>query len=119
MIRLKSERPTQTITELRGGIGDLTREDLFSTDEACGKTKILAVLTIPPGNSIGEHSHGTTAEDPDAELYYVLTGSLRITDNGITKDLSPGDAVFTGGGTSHSVVNVSKEDASLLAVIMK
>ena len=114
MIRLKNERPTQTISELRGGIGDLTREDLFSTDEACGKTNVLAVLTIPPGNSIGEHAHG-----PDAELYYILTGTLRVTDNGVTKDLTPGDAVFTGGGTSHSVMNVGKEDASLLAVIMK
>jgi len=114
MIRLKNERPTQTITALRGGIGDLTREDLFSTDEACGKTNVLAVLTIPPGNSIGEHAHG-----PDAELYYILTGTLRVTDNGVTKDLTPGDAVFTGGGTSHSVVNASSEDASLLAVIMK
>ena len=33
MIKLKSERQGQTISNLRGGIGDLTREDLFNTEE--------------------------------------------------------------------------------------
>ena len=114
MIKLKGERQAMTISNLRGGLGDLTREDLFTPDEACGKLNLCAVLTIPDGSSIGEHSHG-----PDAELYYILSGTLRVTDNGVTKDLQPGDAVFTGGGTSHGVVNASGKDASLLAVIIK
>jgi len=114
MIKLKSERQAQTISNLRGGIGDLTRDDIFTTEEACGKTNICAVITIPNGNSIGEHIH-----DPDAELYFILTGSLQVTDNGITKDLHPGDAVFTGDGNAHSVINVSGEDASMLAIVIK
>jgi len=114
MIKLKDERQVTTVSNLRGGIGDLTREDLFTPDEALGKLNLCAVLTIPDGNSIGEHPHG-----PDAELYYILSGTLRVTDDGVTKDLHPGDSVFTGGGTSHSVLNVSGKDASLLAVIIK
>ena len=114
MIKLKSERQAQTVSNLRGGIGDLTRDDIFTTDEACGKTNVVAEITFPPGNSIGEHTHG-----PDAEMYFILSGTLQITDNGITKDLKPGDAVFTGNGNAHSVINVSGEPASMLAVIMK
>jgi len=113
MIKLKSERTSQTISNLRGGKGDLGREDLFVEADVCGKTKVLAVLTIPNGCSIGEHTHG-----PDAELYYILEGTLRVTDNGVTKDLTVGDSVFTCGGNAHCVENVSGKDGKLLAVIM-
>lgn len=114
MFKLKNERNKSVVSNLRGGKGDLNREDLFLPEESHDKFNVCAVLTIPDGCSVGEHAHG-----PDAELYMVLSGSLQITDNGITKDLSPGDAVFTGGGTSHSVVNVSGKDATMLAIIMK
>jgi quercetin dioxygenase-like cupin family protein len=114
MFKLNDERQTVTISNLRGGIGDLARQDLFTPAEAHEKINLCAVLTIPDGCSIGEHAHG-----PDAEFYYVLSGSLRVTDNGVTKDLTAGDAVFTGGGTSHGVVNASGKDATLLAVIVK
>jgi len=114
MINLKSERKAITVSNLRGGIGDLIREDLVAADESLEKLNTCAVLTFPDGASIGEHSHG-----PDAELYYILTGTLRVTDDGITKDLGPGDAVYTGGGKFHSVVNVSGEDASMLAVVVR
>ena len=113
MIKLKSELEAKTISNLRGGDGDLLREDLFAEESMHGKARLCAILTIPDGSSIGEHAHG-----PDAEIYYILSGTLQVTDNGITKDLTAGDAVFTGGGTSHSVVNKSGKDASMLAVII-
>ena len=72
------------------------------------------VLNIPPGSSIGEHTHG-----PDAELYYVVSGALRVTEDGVTRDLTAGEAVFTGNGSSHSAENVSGEEAVLLAFVVK
>ncbi|MCL2564580.1 MAG: cupin domain-containing protein [Defluviitaleaceae bacterium] len=114
MIKLKSEMQRTIVNNLRGGEGSLTREDIFTPEEALEKTNMIAVLTIPDGSSIGEHIHG-----PEAEMYYILSGTLRVTDNGITKDLVPGDAVFTGGGTAHSVVNMSGKEASMLAIIIK
>ena len=113
MIKLTSERAKSVVSNLRGGKGDLGKEDIFLPDEAQDKLRLCAVLTIPDGCSVGEHTHG-----PDAEIYFILSGSLQVTDNGITKDLSPGDAVFTGGGTAHSVVNVSGKDATMLAIII-
>ena len=114
MIKLNGERVKSVISNLRGGKGDLVKEDIFLPDEALGKLRLCGVITVPDGCSIGDHAHGP----PEAEIYYILTGSLRVTDNGITKDLSPGDAVFTGGGASHSVENVSGKDATMLAVIV-
>jgi len=114
MIKQKNEMQTTIINNLRGGEGSLNREDIFMPADALEKINLCAVLTIPDGSSIGEHTHG-----PDAEIYYILSGTLRVTDNGITKDLVPGDAVFTGGGMAHSVVNVSGKDASMLAIVIK
>ena len=113
LIKQVSERTKSVVSNLRGGKGDLCREDIFMPDDALGKFRLCATITIPDGCSIGEHSHG-----PDAEIYYILSGNLQVTDDGITKDLTPGDAVYTGGGKSHSVVNVSGKDATMLAIVM-
>ena len=113
MIKLVSERTKSVVSNLRGGKGDLLKEDIFLPEDAFGKFRLCATITIPDGCSIGEHAHG-----PDAEIYFILSGSLQITDDGITKDLSPGDAVYTGGGAAHSVVNVSGKDATMLAIVM-
>ena len=111
MIRQTSEFKATTVSNLRGGKGDLGREDIFTPEEMLGKAEWCIVLTIPAGCSIGEHPHG-----PDAEIYLMLSGTLRITDDGVTKDLTAGDTVFTGGGKVHSVENVSGKDAKMLAV---
>ena len=113
MIKQVNERTKSVVSNLRGGKGDLNREDIFFPADTLDKLRLCAAITIPDGCSIGEHSHG-----PDVEIYYVLSGSLQVTDNGITKDLSPGDAVFTGGGASHSVVNVSGKEATMLAIVV-
>ena len=114
MIKEKKDLVKTTVSNLRGGIGDLGREDVFKPEDACDKLNMCAIITIPDGCTIGEHTHG-----PDAEIYYILTGTLRVTDNGVTKDLLPGDAVFTGGGNAHCVENVSGKDASMLAIVIK
>ena len=111
MIKQSAEFKTSTVSNLRGGKGDLTRKDVFTSEETLGKTEWYITLTIPAGGSIGEHPHG-----PDAEIYHILAGTLRVTDDGVTKDLVAGDAVFTGGGKVHSVENVSDSDATLLAI---
>ncbi|MCL2569318.1 MAG: cupin domain-containing protein [Oscillospiraceae bacterium] len=114
MIKQKDQLTTVTASNVRGGNGDIFRTVVFAEEELLDKATMVALITVPPGSSAGEHAHG-----PDAELYYIISGTLRLTDDGITKDLVAGDAVFTGGGASHSVENVSDKDASMLAVVIK
>ena len=111
MIMQKSEFKMSTVSNLRGGKGDLKREDIFTSEEMLGKAEWYIVLTIPAGCSIGEHPHG-----PDAEIYHILSGTLRVTDDGVTKDLTAGDVVFTGGGKIHSAENVSDSEVKMLAI---
>jgi quercetin dioxygenase-like cupin family protein len=114
MIKQKEQLTSVMNSNLRGGKGDILRTVIFSAEELLEKGTMCMVLTIPDGSSIGDHAHG-----PDAELYYVLSGTLRITDGGITRDLVAGEAVFTGNGSSHSAENVSGEEAMLLAFVIK
>jgi len=114
MIRQKGEFTSKTVNNVRGGQGDIVRTEIFFPEELLEKANACVIMTIPHGSTIGEHPHG-----PDAELYYILSGTLRVTDSGVTKDLVAGDAVFTGDGNVHSVVNVSDKEASMLAVVVK
>ena len=113
MFKLKDELVKTTLSNVRGGIGDIIREDFITAEDKFGKTRLCATFTFPQGSSIGNHANG-----PDAiEVYYVLSGSLQVTENGVTKELNSGDAMYTDG-KDHSFVNTSNKDAVLLAVIM-
>ena len=114
MIKQKDQFTITSSSNVRGGAGDIFRTAIFTAEELLEKAIHCTLLTIPAGSSIGEHAHG-----PEAELYYILSGTLRITDSGVTKDLTVGDAVFTGDGCTHSLENVSGEEASLLAFVIK
>ena len=114
MNKLFSELAKVQMDKLRGGEGHVIRQAIFSEEETLGKTMLCAIQTVPPGSSIGVHSH-----DPDAEIFHVLSGTIRVIDNGVEKDLVAGDSNFSGKGSSHGVVNVSNEDAVMLCIVIK
>ena len=114
MNKLHDELIETKIDKLRDGEGHVIRQVIFSEEETLGKTTLCAIQTVPPGCSIGVHSHG-----PDAEFFYVLSGTVRAFDDGVSKDLVAGDSNFSGAGGSHGVVNVSEEDAVMLCIVMK
>ncbi|MDP4108904.1 MAG: cupin domain-containing protein [Bacillota bacterium] len=114
MIKKKDEMKRRVRENLRGGNGGIGFTDAFSQEEMLDKCSLCAVLDLEPGMSIGLHAHG-----PDAEIYFMLEGELTAVDNGIKKTIRPGDAVFTGGGTSHSVSNDSDKTAKMLAVVVR
>ncbi len=113
MIRTPSAMPTETRHALRGGVGDVAVRHLFTKEEITARTRLCAVLTLPPGASIGTHQH-----EGEDEIYYVLKGSGTLDDNGTRTTVTPGDAVLTGRGESHAIVNTGNTDLEILAVVM-
>ena len=77
MIRRKEQMTTTDRPNLRGGDGVIRAYNLLEPQELCGKANLCAIMTVEPGCSIGEHPHG-----PDAELYYMLEGTLEAWDDG-------------------------------------
>jgi mannose-6-phosphate isomerase-like protein (cupin superfamily) len=61
-----------------------------------------------PGSGVGLH------EQKEDEIYYVLSGRGQMTLDGKTVDVTPGTAVLTRTGSSHSLKQVGSEDLVVL-----
>jgi len=68
---------------------------------------------LPPGTSIGYHQHNATEE-----VYYVMSGSGRMTVNDHTWDVKEGDAIPCTLHDSHGLYNSSDEDLEIFVVIV-
>ena len=63
---------------------------------------------LKPGSAIGLH---VQKED---EIYYVLSGTGTMTLDGKTVNVTPGTAVLTRTGSSHSLKQIGSEDLVIL-----
>ena len=63
----------------------------------------LFLIQYQPGAKIDPHDH--TFE----ESYFIVSGRVRATADGVTCDLGPGDVIWTGVGCIHSFANVGDE----------
>lgn len=113
MIRNAGEMVTEIKNQMRGGKGSIKMTHIFKQDELIGKSRLVAKITINPGSSIGMHDH--TGEE---EIYYITGGKGIVNDNGITKEVTVGDAILTGNGASHSIENNGVEPLEFVAVIL-
>ncbi|MGM9649579.1 MAG: cupin domain-containing protein [Butyricicoccaceae bacterium] len=114
MIRRANEQRVEKKEHLRGGEGYVTLQHLLEPGESCGKCKMIARITIEPGNTIGDHAH-----NPDAELCYLLEGELTITDGGEEHVMYPGDAWICGEGNRHCTMNKSEAPAVFLGIVIE
>ena len=70
-------------------------------------------LTVPPGSNVPPpHSHSK-----NDECVYVLEGTLRYSVDGVTRDLKPGDWMFSPKGSVHQFSNPHTETARALTVL--
>ena len=70
------------------------------------------LTVMPPGTSIGMHTHGPG----DEEVYVVVSGSGRMRLEGEEFAVGPGDVVVNGRRGTHGLVNTSAEDLRLVVV---
>lgn len=113
MVKQKKDMRLETKKDLRGGRGEIETLNLLESAETLGKCSLCSRMTLLPGVSIGEHAH-----NPDAEIYYCLSGEITVGDNGVQKVLHAGDIMFTGGGGTHWAKNLSSEPAEMLAIVI-
>ena len=113
MFHLNNEMTNEIKSNLRGGVGDLNFCHLFSKEDLGGRADMLAVVTLQPGQSVGEHPH-----NGNGEVYYLLSGSATVTEDGERRILNPGDGEFCADGHSHSILNHTDEPATFLALIL-
>ena len=114
MFHYANDMTTEIKSNLRGGTGDLHFRHLFSGEELGGRADLLACVTLHAGESVGEHPHVG-----NGEVYFILPGSVTVTEDGVSRVLNAGDAEFCADGHTHSIFNHTDEDAMFLGLIMK
>jgi mannose-6-phosphate isomerase-like protein (cupin superfamily) len=113
MIRIPASMSTEVRDQLRGGLGKIVFQHYFAPAEFGAPMRLCAQLTLPPGASIGEHQH--LLED---EIYLVLEGSGIVRENGVESRVKAGDAVLTGQGGCHAVLNDGHDPLVIAAIII-
>lgn len=76
-----------------------------------GKYSQLVVMSIAPGEEIGEEVHPHT----DQILFFVMGEGQAIIE-GQASDFEKRDAIFIPAGTKHNFVNTGNEDLKLYTV---
>ena len=110
MIRYQKDMASIIHHKLREGEGDTCMTPLF--EEHIPHIRILAVITLEPGCSIGAHLH-----ENESEAFYILEGEPTILNDGEYITLHPGDAHLCRNGDKHSLMNRSDKPIRVLAII--
>jgi len=113
MIRKAEEMKIVLEPNLKGGKDTVRLVKILEEEEMHGTGRLFAISIIPPGGSIGRHTHSG-----DFETYYILKGRALVNDNGTVKELKPGDMTQCKDGDYHAIENIGNEDLEYLAVIL-
>ena len=113
MIKRSADLSIKLEPNLKGGEGTVKILNILEKEELYGLGRLFGVSIIPPGASIGQHTH-----EGDFETYYILKGRARVNDNGKVAELGPGDMTQCRDGHFHSIENAGDADLEYLAVIL-
>jgi len=113
MIKYHQDLHHTTRENLRGGKGTLDFTHIFEGEEL-SKTRLFAVITVQPGDSIGPHPH-----EGEGEVYLILDGAATVSEDGVDHILKAGDAEYCTGGHTHALLNHTDAPVSVLAIVIK
>ncbi len=114
MIKRSTDMKTEVRDRMREGTGTVELLHVFRQAELRGKARLFARLRLRKGSSIGFHRH-----EGEEEIFYILSGSGVVDDDGKGARVGPGDAVLAGGGAGHAIANQDDEPLELMAVILE
>lgn len=113
MKKTNGELTCEVRSNMAGGTGDVALRHMLLPQEAYGAGRLFAINTLPAGASIGYHRH-----DGEFEVYYVLEGTAKVTEDGEVYLLHPGEMMQCGDGSSHGIENAGQEDLKIIALIL-
>ena len=114
MIRKREEMSIITKASPFGGTGDITVRDILENpEEMYQKGRVFCHTTVHAGSGIGYHVH-----QGESETYYILSGHGTFNDNGVEREIGPGDVLFTGDKTGHGIEATAGENIEMIALIL-
>lgn len=113
MFFMENEQRHEDKVELRGGIGTLDFRHVIPPELLYGAGTQFGIMSFEPGYSIGVHSH-----TENYEIYLILEGTAKVTDDDDERILHPGDSEICANGHTHSIVNIGEGTLKLFACIL-
>ena len=113
MVKRNADMEKEVRERMRDGKGAVDILHIFRKEELKGKVRLFARMRLHRGSSIGYHVH-----EGEEEIFYILSGTGVVTEQGVTGQVGPGDAVLTGAGAGHSLENQGDEPLEFLATIL-
>lgn len=113
MYKRKEDQKCSVREGVMGGRGEILSRHFLSQEDAAGTGRLFAVNTVAPGCSIGRHSH-----QGEFEIYYILSGTAKVTDDGEEFILGEGDMQQCRSGHSHSIENAGDTPLEHIALIL-
>jgi len=90
---------------------DTKQNDNFRKVLYTGKNSQLVLMSLKPGEDIGEEVH----KDTD-QFFRVDAGSGKVVINGNESEIKNGSAIVIPQGAKHNVINTGKEDLKLYSI---
>jgi mannose-6-phosphate isomerase-like protein (cupin superfamily) len=92
---------------MKGYLTSIEKETRKNTDFRhvlyTGKHSQLVLMSLKPGEEIGEETHNTVDQ-----FFRFKAGEGQVTIDGVGHSVKDGDAVIVPSGTKHNVINTSK-----------
>jgi mannose-6-phosphate isomerase-like protein (cupin superfamily) len=113
----KADKANKTTTDKpKGGIGLMSGLSYVAEKNRPDNTRLTmaAVNTLPPGGSLGVHTH-----QENEEIYLILEGTGIYTDqDGNTHPVGSGDLTLTRQTKSHALANTGNQPLVFAAIIV-
>lgn len=114
MIKRSAEMNDSIKVNMRGGDGQVSIREILTKGEYKGNARLVGVITLEPGCSIGAHVH-----ENEEEIFYIIKGTATYDDNGEICTLNEGDSCLCLGGEKHSIANrMTEGNVEVFAVIL-
>ncbi|PMG38772.1 cupin [Vibrio splendidus] len=94
-----------------GGDGEIDIYRAFRRKDFDGAWDFAIRVVMPPGSSMGEHTHGD-----DEEMYIILKGEGTMIIEGKEEHVTSGDMVVNKRFGTHSLINTSANQIELLII---
>ena len=101
----------KTVTGMNGGRGTVKYRRMLGPEVFRTNWGYVDHVLIPSDSSIGYHRH-----EVHEEICYVLSGKGRVTIEGSTLEIAPGDAIACRVGEAHGFYNHSPSDLELMVI---
>ena len=102
-------------TNLKGFVTDIEKDTVknnnFRKVLYTGKNSQLVLMSLKPGEDIGEEIH----KDTD-QFFRVDAGTGAVIINGVKTRIKNGSAIVIPQGAKHNVLNTGKEDLKLYSI---